>query len=294
MTTLSTHDTKRSEDVRARLLLLAQCPTEWGDAVTRWRAAAVAHRSPAGPDPVTEQLVWQTLVGAWPLSADRAVAYVEKATREAKARTSWVDPVPAFDEAVQAFVRAVLADPVLVGEVEAFVSRLLPAWRVTALAQKAVQLTMPGVADVYQGSELWDLSLVDPDNRRPVDWDARRVALAALDGSIPAQDDLGTAKLALVARVLRLRREERDTFLSGTYEGLEAGPRAVGFVRGDRVITVAPTRALTVERTGWGDDAVTLPAGDWADVVTGAQRSGTVPLKALLDDFPVAVLRRTT
>jgi (1->4)-alpha-D-glucan 1-alpha-D-glucosylmutase len=114
MTSLSTHDTKRSEDVRARLVLLAQCPTEWGDAVTRWRAAAAVHRSPAGPDAATEQLVWQSLVGAWPLSADRAVAYVEKATREAKARTSWVDPVPAFDQAVEGFVRSVLADPALV------------------------------------------------------------------------------------------------------------------------------------------------------------------------------------
>jgi (1->4)-alpha-D-glucan 1-alpha-D-glucosylmutase len=186
----------------------------------------------------------------------------------------------------------VLADAALVAEVEAFVGRLLPAWRATSLAQKAVQLTMPGVADVYQGSELWDLSLVDPDNRRPVDWDARRAALAALEGSPPALDDLGTAKLALVARVLRLRREEPDTFLSGAYEGLDAGPRAIGFVRGDRVVTVAPTRALTVQRTGWGDDEVTLPAGDWVDVVTGARRSGTVPLEALLDDFPVAVLRR--
>jgi len=292
MTTLSTHDTKRSEDVRARLVLLAQCPTEWGDAVTRWRAAAARHRSPAGPDAATEQLVWQTLVGAWPLSADRAVAYVEKATREAKARTSWVDPVPAFDEAVQAFIRGVLADPALVAELEAFVARLTPAWQVTALAHKAVQLTMPGVADVYQGSELWDLSLVDPDNRRPVDWDARRKALASLDGPVPGLDDLGTAKLALVSRVLRLRREEPDAFLSGGYAPLDAGARAVGFARGDRVVTVAPTRALIVQRTGWGDDAVVLPDGGWVDVVTGARRAGTVPLAELLVAFPVAVLRR--
>jgi (1->4)-alpha-D-glucan 1-alpha-D-glucosylmutase len=292
MTALSTHDTKRSEDVRARLVLLAQCPTEWGDAVTRWRAAAAPHRSPAGPDAVTEQLVWQTLVGAWPLSADRAVAYVEKATREAKARTSWVDPVPAFDEAVQAFVRSVLADAGLVAEIEDFVGRLTPAWQVAALAQKAVQLTMPGVADVYQGTELWDLSLVDPDNRRPVDFDARRSALAAVADSVPGRDELGTAKLALVARVLRLRREQPETFLSGGYAPLDAGPRAVGFVRGDRVVTVAPTRALTVQRTGWGDDSLTLPAGTWLDVVTGAQRSGTVQLDELLSDFPVAVLRR--
>jgi (1->4)-alpha-D-glucan 1-alpha-D-glucosylmutase len=292
MTTLSTHDTKRSEDVRARLVLLSQCPVEWGEAVTRWHAAAARHRGAAGPDAATEQLVWQTLVGAWPISADRAVAYLEKATREGKARTSWVDPVPEFDQAVQAFVRAVLDDASLVAEVEAFVQRLTPAWQVTALAQKAVQLTMPGVADTYQGSELWDLSLVDPDNRRPVDFVQRRKLLEELDGP-PSLDEPGTAKLHLVSCLLRLRRELPEAFLAeSSYAPLDAGSRAIGFVRGGQVATVAPLRALQVQRTGWGDDAVELPAGSWRDVLTGAARSGRMPLAELLADFPVAVLRK--
>jgi (1->4)-alpha-D-glucan 1-alpha-D-glucosylmutase len=292
MTTLSTHDTKRSEDVRARLVLLAQCPKEWGDAVTRWHAAATRYRSAAGPDAATEQLVWQTLVGAWPITADRAVAYVEKATREGKAQTSWVDPVPAFDEAVQAFVRGVLSDEALVNELGAFVDRLTPAWQVTALAQKAVQLTMPGVADTYQGSELWDLSLVDPDNRRPVDFARRRELLASLEAA-PALDDVGLAKLHLVSSLLRLRRELPEAFLAGsTYAPLDAGPRAIGFVRGGKVATVAPLRALQVARAGWGDDTVTLPDGAWQDVLTGATREGSVRLAELLDAFPVAVLRQ--
>ena len=292
MTTLSTHDTKRSEDVRARLVLLAQCPREWADAVTTWQALAHDHRSPAGPDPVTEQLVWQTLVGAWPLSADRAVAYVEKATREAKARTSWTDPVPEFDEAVAGFVRGVLGDERLRSRIAAFVATLARSWRTTALAQKAVQLTVPGVADTYQGSELWDLSLVDPDNRRPVDYDARRRMLA-LDG-VPEVDDSGAAKLHVVSRLLRLRRDRSELFLAGSsYTPLDAGGRAVGFVRGGQVVTVAPTRALLVERHGWGDDAVELPAGRWTDVLTGAERDGgSVRLADLLADFPVAVLLR--
>ena len=292
MTTLSTHDTKRSEDVRARLVLLAQCPREWADAVTTWQALAHDHRSPAGPDPVTEQLVWQTLVGAWPLSADRAVAYVEKATREAKARTSWTDPVPEFDEAVAGFVRGVLGDERLRSRIAAFVATLARSWRTTALAQKAVQLTVPGVADTYQGSELWDLSLVDPDNRRPVDYDARRRMLV-LDG-VPEVDDSGAAKLHVVSRLLRLRRDRSELFLAGSsYTPLDAGGRAVGFVRGGQVVTVAPTRALLVERHGWGDDAVELPAGRWTDVLTGAERDGgSVRLADLLADFPVAVLLR--
>jgi (1->4)-alpha-D-glucan 1-alpha-D-glucosylmutase len=292
MTTLSTHDTKRSEDVRARLVLLAQCPREWADAVTRWHALAVRHLGAAGPDAATEQLVWQTLVGAWPLSADRAVSYVEKATREGKDRTSWTEPMAEFDAAVATFVRGVLGDERLVDEVAAFVARLAPAWRATALAQKAVQLTVPGVADTYQGTELFDLSLVDPDNRRPVDYDGRRRLLAA--DAVLAVDDTGSAKLHLVAALLRLRRDRPELFLAeSSYAPLDAGGRAVAYVRGDRVVTVAPTRALHVERHGWGDDAVELPEGRWTDVLTGAQRDGgRVPLAELLADFPVAVLLR--
>jgi (1->4)-alpha-D-glucan 1-alpha-D-glucosylmutase len=295
MTTLSTHDTKRSEDVRARLVLLSQCPLEWGNAVTRWSAAAAAHRSPAGPDPVTEQLVWQTLVGAWPLSADRAVAYVEKATREAKAQTSWTDPVAPFDEAVAAFVRGVLGDATITAQVSAFVEGLSPAWHATLLAQKAVQLTMPGVADVYQGTELPDLSLVDPDNRRPVDYEARRALLASLDeGLVPAVDGSGAAKLHVVSRLLRLRRDRPELFLeASTYTPLDAGDRAVAFLRGGAVATIAPARAVELERSGWADDAVALPTGRWRDVLTGAEHDGgQVRLAALLTDLPVAVLLR--
>jgi (1->4)-alpha-D-glucan 1-alpha-D-glucosylmutase len=292
MTTLSTHDTKRSEDVRARLVLLAQCPREWADAVTRWHALAAQHIGAAGPDAATQQLVWQTLVGAWPLSADRAVAYVEKATREGKDRTSWTEPVPEFDAAVAAFVRGVLGDERLVDEVAAFVARLGPAWRATALAQKAVQLTVPGVADTYQGTELFDLSLVDPDNRRPVDYDGRRLLLAA--DAVLAVDDTGSAKLHLVAALLRLRRDRPELFLAeSSYAPLDAGERAVAYVRGDRVVTVASTRALHVERHGWGEDAVELPEGRWTDVLTGAERDGgRLSLAELLSEFPVAVLLR--
>jgi (1->4)-alpha-D-glucan 1-alpha-D-glucosylmutase len=295
MTSLSTHDTKRSEDVRARLALLSQCPLDWGDAVTQWAAAAAPHRSAAGPDPVTEQLVWQTLLGAWPLSADRAVAYVEKATREAKARTSWTDPVPAFDEAVAAFVRGVLADEAVTAQIEAFVETLAPAWQAAVLAQKAIQLTMPGVADVYQGTELIDLSLVDPDNRRPVDYDQRRDLLARLDdGDVPAVDGSGAAKLLVVSRLLRLRRDRPELFLAdSSYHGLDAGPRAVAFLRGGAVATVAPIRTLALERSGWGHDTVTLPAGRWRDVLTGTEHEGgELRLAALLTGLPVAVLLR--
>lgn len=275
MTTLTTHDTKRSEDVRARLVLLSQLPAAWGEAVTRWAALAARHGK---LDAATEQLVWQSLVGAWPITPDRAAAYLEKATREAKAHTCWVDPVPAYDGAVAGFVRGVLADEALTGELAAFVTQLEPAWQATALAQKLVQLTMPGVADVYQGTELWDLSLVDPDNRRPVDYAARAAELDA-----PTHP-----KLRLVRAALRLRREHPSWFgADATYNGLDAGPGAVAFCRAGRLVTVAPIRSTSA----WSDaDAVTLPPGNWADAVTGAERSGRVRLADLFEAFPVALL----
>jgi (1->4)-alpha-D-glucan 1-alpha-D-glucosylmutase len=280
MTTLSTHDTKRSEDVRARLVLLSQCPTEWTEAVSRWSGLAERH---GRPDAATEQLVWQTLLGAWPLTADRAVAYVEKATREAKDRTSWVDPVPAYDEALARFVRNTLADEQITGEVSAFAERLAPAWRTTALAQKLVQLTMPGVADTYQGTELFDLSLVDPDNRRPVDYGDRRRLLEALDGA-PLVEDSGAAKLHVVATALQLRKAHPEWFLAdATYEPLDAGPAALAFVRSGRVVTVVPTRALHPAQIDVG-----LPAGTWRNALTGKPADGT----DLLADFPVALLVR--
>ncbi|MBC7372990.1 MAG: malto-oligosyltrehalose synthase [Frankiales bacterium] len=294
MTTLSTHDTKRSEDVRARLVLLAQCPAQWSESVLTWAALATEHRSPAGPDAATEQLIWQTLVGAWPISPNRAVAYVEKATREAKDKTSWTDPSPDFDTAVETFVRRVLADAHITDAVAAFVAGLSSAWHTTSLAQKTVQLTVPGVADTYQGSELWDLSLVDPDNRRPVDYDLRRSVLASLDGPPPV-DETGAAKLHVVATLLRLRRERPELFLAeSSYEPLDAGPSAVAYARGGALVTVAPIRALTVERDGWGSDAVTLPGGTWTDVLGGGSYAGTVAMADLLAGFPVAVLIRAT
>jgi (1->4)-alpha-D-glucan 1-alpha-D-glucosylmutase len=293
MTTLSTHDTKRAEDVRARLALLSQCPGAWGEAVTRWSALAARHRSPAGPDHATEQLIWQTLVGAWPLDADRLVAYLQKATREAKAATSWLAPVREYDEAVAAFARAVVHDPGVMAEVAAFVEQLAPAWRVTALAQKLVQLTMPGVADTYQGTELFDLSLVDPDNRRAVDYDARRRLLEALDEpGAPVVDETGAAKLHVVSRALRLRREHPDWFLSpSSYAPLDAGRLAIAFARSGRAITIAPLRAVQTTAHGWGDETVALPAGSWRNILGGGTTTGgNRPLAEVLADFPVALL----
>jgi (1->4)-alpha-D-glucan 1-alpha-D-glucosylmutase len=292
MTALSTHDTKRSEDVRARLVLLSQDPTAWGEAVTRWSALAARHRRPAGFDAATEQLFWQTLVGAWPIDADRMVAYLLKACREAKARTSWLAPDDAFEAAITDFARAVLADDEITHDVATLVALLGRPWQVTSLAQKLVQLTMPGVADTYQGTELIDLSLVDPDNRRPVDYPRRRQLLVEL-GDAPSLDDAADAvKLHVVASALRLRRDHPEWFLTAqSYQPLDAGPQALAFARSDRVITVVPIRALSTCSHGWREDNVALPAGAWTNALTGKTVTSN-RLEDLLADFPVALLIR--
>ena len=296
----STHDTKRSEDVRARISLLSEIPQEWGAAVTRWAEMNARHKRDGMPDANAEYLLYQVLVGAHPLDVDRAVAFMEKASREAKQHTSWVEPVPAYDEALAAFVRAVLADDSFTAEVATFTAPLIPYGRRTSLAQMLLKLTSPGVPDLYQGTELWDLSLVDPDNRRPVDYDARRRLLAKVQGATADQvlewEDDGAPKLWLAQRALDVRRRLPDCFAGATYEPLNAaGHRAanvVAYVRGGRVAVIAPRLVLGL-RDGWGDTTVTLPEGRWTDELGGSTADvGEVSLAALLSGFPVALLVR--
>ncbi len=302
MTTLSTHDTKRSEDVRARLVTLSEFTEEWAEALATWRELAADHR--AGElDARTELLVWQTLVGTWgtgPLSAERLLAYLQKATREAKDHTTWTAPDEAYESAVERFATGVLGDEAVLAAVAEFVELIAPAARTALLGQKLVQLTMPGVPDVYQGTELVDLSLVDPDNRRPVDYAERARRLAALDGgSRPA--DLDDEKLLVVSRTLRARREHADVF-TGPDAGYAPVPtstgNAVAFARGSveapGAVAVATRLPVSLERHGgWGEHTLTLPEGTWRDAFTGAEHGGgPARLADLLRDLPVSLLLR--
>ena len=293
MTALSTHDTKRSEDVRARLAVLSELPDEFAAAVRRWSARARL------PEPTLNLLAWQSLVGAWPISQERLVRYLEKASREAKIATSWTEPNAEFDAAVAAWPKIVLTDGELAADVEAFVTQVRDAGWSNALGQKLVQLAMPGVPDLYQGSELWDLSLVDPDNRRPVDFDRRRDLLTRIDGGwLPGLDDSGAAKLLIVTRALRLRRDRPELF-GGSYEPLPAqGPAAdhlFAFARGGgHLVAVATRLPVTLQRAG-GWRGTTLPTGPgpWTDVLTGQPvPSGWVAAEDLLQRYPVALLVR--
>jgi len=293
----STHDTKRSEDVRARLAVLSELPEEWAAAVRRWSEINRRHHSGGAPSPSLEWLYYQTLVGAWPIDADRAAAYLEKAAKEAKQETSWVDPQPAFDAGLRSFVTATLADPAFTADLEAFVAPLIAPGRVNALAQTLLKLTAPGVPDLYQGSELWDLSLVDPDNRRQVDFRLRQQLIAALDALTPqgiiARSDEGLPKLQVIRAALGARTRSPAAF-SGSYVPLHAiGERAdhaVAFVRGGEAVTIVP-RLVWGLGGDWADTRLPLPLGSWHDVIAGAT-VGSDRIADLLGAFPVALLVR--
>jgi (1->4)-alpha-D-glucan 1-alpha-D-glucosylmutase len=293
MTTLSTHDTKRSEDVRARLAVLAELPGEFAEAVGDWTERCGID------EPSLNLLAWQTLVGAWPISAERLRAYLDKAAKEAKLRTTWIDHDEEFEAAVAAWPQRVLDDAELAGEVAAFVDRVTPAGWSNALGQKLVQLASPGVPDVYQGTELWDHSLVDPDNRRPVDFAVRDELLNRIaEGWLPDVDDSGAAKLLVVHRVLTLRRERPELFAG--YRPLHAeGPaadHAIAFARSADLVAVATRLPVRLAANGgWRDTVLPLPAGPgrWTDALTGRPvKAGFAALADLLDRYPVALLVR--
>lgn len=290
----STHDAKRGEDVRARIVLLSEIPDRWDPAVASWSRAAARHGRPDRP---TEYLAWQTLVGAWPIDADRAWAYLVKAVREAKLHTSWTSPDEAYEGGLERWVRGLLADPEVTRPLAAFVAELEPAARATSLAQTLLRCTAPGIPDTYAGTELWSHSLVDPDNRRPVDYDERRAVLGRA-GTISARDawtdaDHGLPKLFLIRHALGLRARLPEAF-DADYHPLESdgtlADRVVAFARGDAVVSVVPRLLVSVLRDGWGDTRLLLPNGRWRNVLDGREHAGDVALTELLMDFPVALL----
>ena len=304
MTTLSTHDTKRAEDVRARLAVLSELPGEWADWLDAARALAAAHREPE-LDPATEYLLWQTAVGAWPISRERLQAYATKAVREAKQHTTWTDPDERYESAVARFVDGVSTDPAIAEHLASWLSRTATASRATILGQKLVQLLLPGVPDVYQGSELVDLRLVDPDNRGTIDYAPRRARLARLDAGQPPED-LDDEKLLVTSRALRLRGSHPEWFTGpqATYAAVPgSSPHVLAFARGDTtgaqvVAVVTRLSARLAEAGGWEGATIDLPpaTGTWRDALTDRafepDRDGRLCLGELLADLPVALLVR--
>jgi (1->4)-alpha-D-glucan 1-alpha-D-glucosylmutase len=271
-----THDTKRSGDVRARIGALSTMPDAWAAHVRRWLELTAAL---PGPDPVERYFVLQTLVGAWPLELERLQAYMEKALREAKRTTNWISPDEEHEAAVRAYCAALYSHEAFLADFEPFAGEVARVGDRAALAQLLLKLTVPGVPDVYQGDELLSLSLVDPDNRRPVDWARRRQLLASLRrGAAPTED---SRKLWLILRALLLRGRRAAAF-AGSYEPLDAGERTIAFLRGDAVLAAAAVR-------GEGGP-VPLPGGRWRDVLGGGEHDGGAPLP--LGEHGIALLER--
>jgi (1->4)-alpha-D-glucan 1-alpha-D-glucosylmutase len=288
MTTLSTHDTKRSEDVRARLAVLSELPGDWTEVVRRWVRIAPL------PDPSLAHLIWQAAVGAWPISRERLQAYALKAAREAGVATTWQHPNERFESALRAMVDPVYDDPALHREVADFAASITPPGWSNSLGQKLVQLTMPGVPDTYQGTELWDYSLVDPDNRRPVDFGVRRELLGRIDeGWQPPIDHSGAAKLLVTSRTLRLRRRRPELFTEYRpvfADGMVAD-HVLAFDRGGVVVVATRLPVGLSRHGGWFDTTLSLDGHSWTEVFTNSSYGGSrLAVADVLHRYPVALL----
>jgi (1->4)-alpha-D-glucan 1-alpha-D-glucosylmutase len=326
----ATHDTKRGEDVRARINVLSEMPEEWRRHVVTWQRLNRRYRTTvdgaAVPGANTEYLIYQTLVGAWPIDVERLTAYLMKAVREAKSHTSWINPNAHYDQALARFAAAIL-DPQRAGpflaDFTAFQARVAHFGVLNSLAQALVKITAPGVPDFYQGTELWDLSLVDPDNRRPVDWKLRRRLLADVDHALATTPDRaalaralyaepadGRVKLFVVREALAFRRARPALFATGAYRPLEArgvlAEHVCAFARVGQeaaAVTVVPRLLCRRGATGpalgaetWQETALEIPAElgrRFRNVLTGESVAGErLPLAQLFAHFPVALLAR--
>jgi (1->4)-alpha-D-glucan 1-alpha-D-glucosylmutase len=293
MLTTATHDTKRSSDVRARIAALTWMPGEWERRTRRWLELTQELRSGGAPDDRERYFLFQTLAGTWPIELERIQHYMVKAIREAKHNTSWMDPRPEWESAVTSFCAALYEHRPFLEDFEPFAGELADAGERIALGTRALKLTSPGVPDIYQGDELELRTLVDPDNRRPVDWQRRREMLTRVTATsaAPGEGDAGGGrelrKLWLTTRLLHLRRRRPDAF-AGDYRPVAAGQRTVAYLRADQVLTVIDTRP------GVPHGALPELDGVWRDVLCGTERSlrPGVLLAELLDRFGIAVLER--
>ncbi len=281
-----THDTKRSGDARARVGALSAMAAEWEEHVRRWYSVTESLVDDGAPDAHERYLIFQTLIAVWPITPQRLEGYIEKALREAKRNTNWVDQNHAWEARVQAFAVGLLTHEPFLEDFEPFVEEVAVAGERSALGQLLLKLTVPGIPDIYNGDELLDLSLVDPDNRRPVDWEARRSALAALRGGAePARE---TMKLHVIARALDLRARLPEAF-AGAYTPLDAGPDAVAFTRGEGEVLVVV--ALRDPELG---EVLDVPEARYRNVLTGEERdlAGPTPAASLAEPHGLGLYER--
>ncbi len=288
MLTTQTHDTKRSGDARARIGALSAMAASWEQHVRRWYELTQELVEDGAPDDHERYLLFQTLVAVWPIAAERLEGYVDKALREAKRNTNWVDQNHDWEDRVKRFAVALLAFEPFLEHFEPFVEQVAVAGERSALGQLLLKLTIPGIPDVYQGDELIDLSLVDPDNRRPVDWELRCAALDDLRaGAEPTRE---TMKLHVIERALALRARRPSAF-AGSYAAIEAGPDAVAFTRGEdgEVLVVVALREAARKAS-----RIEVPPGRWRDVLDDRELEldGRTDVSELVGADGLALLER--
>jgi (1->4)-alpha-D-glucan 1-alpha-D-glucosylmutase len=319
MNATSTHDTKRSEDVRARINVLSEIAPQWERQVRRWSKMNAPHRANGIPEANTELLIYETLIGMWPLDdgdlpavRGRLKQYLEKAAREAKTHTSWTAPNPAYEESLLGFADAILSDTAFCEELVRIQKRIAFYGFLNGLSQVVLKAAAPGAPDFYQGTELWDLSLVDPDNRRPVDYASRSATLkkmkAAAENDSLSIDSLlrrwhdSRIKMFVTWKMLDARSRHAQLFRDATYEPLDAGPNVVAFTRrhdDDAVLVAVPRLVTNLVKPGtfpigkvWGDASIPI-SGSWRNLFTGENTEGdSIALRSLFCRFPVALLEK--
>jgi (1->4)-alpha-D-glucan 1-alpha-D-glucosylmutase len=329
MVATSTHDSKRGEDAAARIAVLSEMPAEWQKTVARWSRTAerykrnVGVRTRTAPSSRDEYIFYQALIGAWPFDWDgrqerapfaaRMAAFMDKVAKEAKLDTSWIRPDFGYDRALQVFVDGVMSDDLFMADVSRFSQRIATYAASNGMAQTLLKLCSPGVPDTYQGSELWNQSLVDPDNRRPVEFALRQKLLEEVTAGLGRPKELaadllrrftdGGIKLLVTHLALRTRARLRDLFLHGDYTPLVGGEHVVAFARSHasgRLIVVVPRLPFTLTGgtapwavgAAWGAQTLAIPHGKYRDVFTGRAHPGSLSTRLgdLLLDFPLALL----
>ncbi|HEY0372242.1 MAG TPA: malto-oligosyltrehalose synthase, partial [Thermoanaerobaculia bacterium] len=294
MNATSTHDTKRSEDVRARLHVLSEMPDAWEREVRKWSRLNAPLKRDGVPHPNEELLIYQTLAGAWPLDEERLHTFLEKAAREAKTHSSWIKVDEGYERALKEFASALLKNEEFVKSFERFHRRIAFHGFLNSLAQVVVKICSPGVPDFYQGTELWDFSLVDPDNRRPVDYAARASLLSSpgTPSSMLRNWQDGRVKLFVTSRALAARAR----FADAPYRAVDTGtPHAVAFLRGENTLIVVPRLTASLVKPPqlplgevWGEHALDVP-GRWRNVFT-EETLESLALRDVFATFPVAIL----
>ena len=300
MLTTSTHDTKRGEDVRARINILSEIPDKWISQVQKWLKINKDHTNKGLADKNTEYFLFQTLVGTWPISKERILKYMIKAVREAKVNTNWASPNKYYENRLEEYINRIFENKEFISSLEGFIAELIEYGRINSLAQITLKLTSPGIPDIYRGTEVWNNSLADPDNRRPFSINERKSILKRIEKmdcqSILEAYDEGLPKMFIIKKILEIRKKDFSFNSRDSYREIRASgtcsDNVLSYIRGKNLIVVVPRLLLKIKKQ-WKNTKLNLPKGEWINIFSEKTfPSGAISVENILKDFPVAVLKR--